>query len=175
MNSSFLSSIGLGGIDIGYLLLGLLVVSVVLLILLIIAFVQISKFKKKYNKFMLGKDGSSLEEDIMTLYEDNRYIKTSVETNRKNIKELSEKHEDAFQKMGVVKYDAFKEMGGNLSFALALLDGNNNGFLINSVHSSEGCYSYTKRIKNGDSEIDLSKEERAAVEYAVNGTISNAE
>lgn len=175
MNSSFLSSIGLGGIDIGYVLLGLLVVSVVLLILLVIAFVQISKFKKKYNMFMLGKDGSSLEQDIMTLYEDNRYIKTSVETNRKNIKELFEKHEDAFQKMGIVKYDAFKEMGGGLSFALALLDGNNNGFLINSVHSSEGCYSYTKQIKNGDSEIDLSKEERAAVEHAVNGTISNAE
>lgn len=175
MSSNFLSSMGLGNIDIGYLLLGLLGVSIVLFILLIIAFTQISKFKKKYSRFMLGKDGSSLEEDIMTLYEDNQYIKTSVETNRKNIKELFAKHEDAFQKMGLVKYDAFKEMGGNLSFALALLDGNNNGFLINSVHSSEGCYSYTKRIKNGDSEIALSKEEKAAVEHAINGTMAVAE
>lgn len=175
MSSSFLSSIGLGSIDIGYLLLGLFGAGIILLILLVIAFVQINKFKKKYNRFMLGKDGSSLEEDIMTLYEDNQYIKTSVESNRKNIKELFAKHEDAFQKMGLVKYDAFKEMGGSLSFALALLDGNNNGFLINSVHSSEGCYSYTKRIKNGDSEIALSKEEKAAVEHAINGTMPDTE
>ena len=175
MSSSFFSSIGLGNIDIGYLLLGLLGISIILLILLIIAFVQISKFKKKYAKFMLGKDGSSLEEDIMKLYEDNQYIKSSVEANRKNIKELFTKHEGVFQKMGLVKYDAFREMGGNLSFALALLDGNNNGFLINSVHSSEGCYSYIKRIKNGDSEIDLSKEEKQAVEHAMNGTIADAE
>lgn len=175
MSSSFLSSIGLGSIDIGYLLLGLFGAGIILLILLVIAFVQINKFKKKYNRFMLGKDGSSLEEDIMTLYEDNQYIKTSVESNRKNIKELFAKHEDTFQKMGLVKYDAFKEMGGNLSFALALLDGNNNGFLINSVHSSEGCYSYTKRIKNGDSEIALSKEEKAAVEHAINGTMPDTE
>lgn len=175
MSSSFLSSIGLGSIDVGYLLVGLFGACIVLLILLIIAFVQINQFKKKYNRFMLGKDGSSLEEDIMTLYEDNQYIKTSVETNRKNIKELFAKHEDAFQKMGLVKYDAFKEMGGSLSFALALLDGNNNGFLINSVHSSEGCYSYTKRIRNGDSEIALGKEERAAVEHAINGTMPDKE
>lgn len=175
MSSSFLSNIGLGSIDIGYLLLGLFGAGIILLILLVIAFVQINKFKKKYNRFMLGKDGSSLEEDIMTLYEDNQYIKTSVESNRKNIKELFAKHEDAFQKMGLVKYDAFKEMGGSLSFALALLDGNNNGFLINSVHSSEGCYSYTKRIKNGDSEIALSKEEKAAVEHAINGTMPDTE
>lgn len=45
-----------------------------------------------------------------------------------------------------------------------LLDENNNGFLMNSVHSSDGCYSYTKRVKNGDSEIALSNEEKVAIE-----------
>ena len=78
-----------------------------------------------------------------------------------------------YQKLGLVKYDAFKEMGGKLSFALVLLDENNNGFLINSVHSSDGCYSYTKRIKDGDSEIALSNEEKVAVERAVNGNTSS--
>lgn len=175
MSSNFLNSVGLGNIDIGYLLLGLLMISIVLFILLIAAFVQINKFKKKYKKFMLGKNGSSLEKDIMTLYEDNQFIKSSVETNRENIKELFSRQECAFQKMGLVKYDAFKEMGGKLSFTLALLDKNNNGFLINSVHSSDGCYSYTKRIKNGDSEITLSNEEKVAVERAVSGATSDTE
>ena len=93
MSSNFLNMIGLGGIDAGYLLLGLLVISVLLLILIIVAFAQIGKFKKKYNKFMLGKDGASLEKDIMTLYEDNKYIKLNVSQNRDDIKALYKKHE----------------------------------------------------------------------------------
>lgn len=169
MNSNFLNSIGLGNVDIGYLFLGLMVVDVVLVAALIFSILQINKFKNKYSKFMQGKNAGSLEEDIMALYEDNQYIKSSIETNRENIKELFAKHKKSFQKLGLVKYDAFKEMGGKLSFTLALLDEDNDGFLINSVHSSEGCYSYTKRIKNGDSEITLSNEEKVAVERAVNG------
>ena len=141
----------------------------ILLILCIMAFVQINKFKKKYNKFMLGKDGNSLEKDIMTLYEDNQFIKSSIDTNRENIKKLFTRQESAFQKMGL------KEMGGKMSFALALLDENDNGFLINSVHSSDGCYSYTKRIKGGESELALSKEEQVAVERAVSGLTPDAE
>lgn len=175
MNSNFFNSIGIGGIDAGYIFLGLVIACVVLLILVIVAFVQIGKFKKKYQKFMLGRNASSLEEDIMTLYEDNKFIKSSVETNREDIKKLFSKHELAFQKLGLVKYDAFKEMGGKLSFTLALLDESNNGFLINSVHSSDGCYCYSKRIKNGDSEIALSNEEKVAVERAINGTTNDIE
>lgn len=175
MNNNFFNSLGLGSIDIGYIFLGLMIVCIILLILVIVAFVQISKFKKKYNKFMLGKDGKSLEKDIITLYEDNKFMKLSIDKNREDIKELFKKHETAFQKIGLVKYDAFKEMGGKLSFALALLNENNDGFIINSVHSSDGCYSYTKRIKNGDSQIALSNEEKVAVERAIEGNISDAE
>ena len=109
----------------------------------------------------------------MTLYEDNKYMKLSIDKNREDIKELFKKHEAAFQKVGLVKYDAFTEMGGKLSFALALLDEKNNGFIINSVHSSDGCYSYTKRVKDGDSQIALSNEEKVAVERAVNGNTSD--
>lgn len=173
MNSIFLNNIGLGSLDIGFILLGLLVVSIILLVLIIVCFVQIHKFKKKYIKFMLGKNGANLENDIMTLYDDNKYMKLSIDKNREDIKELFKKHETAFQKVGLVKYDAFTEMGGKLSFALALLDEKNNGFIINSVHSSEGCYSYTKRVKDGDSQLALSNEEKVAVERAVNGNTSD--
>ena len=66
-------------------------------------------------------------------------------------------------------------MGGKLSFALVLLDENNDGFILNSVHSSDGCYSYTKRIINGDSQIILSNEEKVAVERAIRGDASDTE
>ena len=175
MNNNLFNSLGFGNIDIGYLFVGLLAISLILFILVIIAFVQIGKFKKKYKKFMLGKDGANLEKDIMTLYEDNKFMKLSIDRNRDDIKTLYKKHETAFQKIGLVKYDAFTEMGGKLSFSLALLDENNNGFIINSVHSSEGCYSYTKRVKEGDSQLALSNEEKVAVERAMNGNSSDVE
>ena len=86
-----------------------------------------------------------MEKDIAGLYEDNKFLKANTEKNKKDIRTLYKNMESAYQKMGLVKYDAFNQMGGQLSFSLALLDENNNGFIINSVHSSEGCYSYQKK------------------------------
>ena len=80
---------------------------------------------------------------------------------------MYKKLQSTFQKVGIVKYDAFNQMGGQLSFSLALLDENDNGFILNSVHSAEGCYSYTKEIKSGMCEISLSEEEREALNIAM--------
>jgi hypothetical protein len=58
-------------------------------------------------------------------------------------------------------------MGGMLSFALAMLDEDNNGFILNSVHSAEGCYIYSKDIKEGQCELELGKEEKEAMSIAM--------
>ena len=167
MNSNFLSKIGLSNFDIGYLFLILFIVAIVLLVLLIVALIQIHSFKKKYQKFMQGKNASSLEKDIMSLYEDNVFIKSSMEKNKKDIEELFTKHQTAFQKLGLVKYDAFKEIGGKLSFVLVLLTEDNNGFILNSMHSTkEGCYTYAKEVVNGEAFVILSEEEQQALEEA---------
>lgn len=167
MNSKIFNYIGLGDLDIGYLFIGMSVLILTLMVLVIIQMVNTSKLKKKYNKFMQGKDAKSLEKDIIGLYEDNKFIKTSVEKNRKDIRDLYKKMESSLQKVGVVKYDAFKQMGGQLSFSLALLDENDNGFILNSVHSTEGCYSYTKKIENGQCDIMLGDEEKQALNIAM--------
>ncbi len=170
ISSSFLNQLGLGSFDLGYLLVGMAVVIIFLLIVLILLIVQIKKTNKlaaRLDKFLLGKDGRSLEEDIVSLYEDNKFLKDSTEKNRKDIRTLFKNMESTYQKMGLVKYDAFNQMGGQLSFCLALLDENNNGFIINSVHSTEGCYSYTKQIKKGESSIPLGTEEAEALSIAM--------
>ena len=152
-----------------YLFYGMIILVVLILVLIVLLAVQISKtskLKKRLDKFVLGKDGASLE-DIAGLYEDNKFLKTSADKNKKDIRTLYKRMENAYQKMGIVKYDAFNQMGGQLSFSLALLDENNNGFIINSVHSTEGCYSYTKEIKNGESSISLGKEEEEALATAI--------
>ena len=67
-----------------------------------------------------------------------------------------------------MKYDAFKEVGGKLSFALAMLDQENNGFVINAIHNRDGCYTYIKEIVKGESYIILGEEEKEALRQAVN-------
>ncbi len=169
MNNSFLTVIGLEDIDIGIILIILAVLILVLFTLNIINMCKLSKLQKKYKKLMQGKDAKSLESEIVGLFEDHKAIKKSVNRNQDEIKELKHKFEFAFQKIGIVKYDAFSQMGGNLSFSLALLDENNNGFILNSVHSAEGCYSYTKEVKNGECKISLGKEEVKALDIAMKG------
>lgn len=167
MNYDLLKMIGIGNIDITYIFIGLTAFILIVLILVIIQMIKLSKMTKKYQKFMLGKNAKNLEKDIFGLYEDNKFIKMSLEKNEKDIHMLYKNFESAFQKIGLVKYDAFAQMGGQLSFCLALLDENNNGFVLNSVHSTEGCYTYTKEIKLGECNIALGDEERKALNIAM--------
>lgn len=170
MNNSFLNSLGLGTLDIGVVILVLCIIIVILLVINITNICSINKLKKKYHKFMTGKNAKSLENEIIALFEDNKFIKSSIDKNKKDIRTLYKNMESTFQKIGIVKYDAFNQMGGKLSFCLALLDENNNGFILNSVHSAEGCYSYTKEIINGESSISLGEEEKQALLKAMNVT-----
>lgn len=167
MNNSFLSGIGLGNIDIGIVILVMAIVIAILLIICIANICSISKMKKTGKKFMQGKNAMSLEQEITGLFEDNKFIKNAIEKNKKDIRNLYKNFESAFQKVGIVKYDAFNQMGGKLSFSLALLDENNNGFILNSVHSTDGCYSYTKEIENGVCKISLGEEEEKALNIAM--------
>lgn len=167
MNSNILQSIGLGNLDIAYLFLILLIFIVVLFIIIILQIKKLNRLQKRISKFMTGKDAKSLEKDIVGLYEDNKFLKINVDKNKKDIRTLYKNMEHAFQKIGLIKYDAFQQMGGKLSFSLALLDENNNGFILNSVHSTEGCYTYTKEIKNGECAISLGEEEQQALDMAI--------
>ena len=167
MTSNLLQSIGLGGLDIAYVLIGMIVLIIILLVLIIIQFSKLNKLQKKYAKFMKGKDANSLEQEIECLYDDNDYIKQEAEKNRKDIKDIQKRMEYCYQKLGIVKYDAFSQMGGQLSFCLALLNEKDDGFILNSVQSSEGCYTYTKEVKKGECAITLGEEEKKALDQAI--------
>lgn len=167
MSSNLLKKIGLGNVDIGVIILILTVLVIITITLLIVFIVQNVKLKNKYKKFMQGSKAKSLEKEIHDLISNVHDLSITSQEHTDDINEIYRKHESAYQKMGLVKYDAFKEMGGKLSFGLALLDEKDNGFIINSVHSSTGCYSYTKRIKEGKCELDLSEEEKVALDKAI--------
>ena len=142
-------------------------VMLLLLILLIINMVKTSKLKKKYNSFMVGKDAKSLEDNLIKRINQVEEVLVSEKKNEENIDKLFRSMKVTFQKVGMVKYDAFNEMGGKLSFSLALLDQKNDGFIINAVHSREGCYTYIKEIIDGNSVLVLAEEEKEALNIAM--------
>lgn len=164
MESKILEAIG---IDLGILVIALFVLVIVLFILVINANLKYSRLKFSYNSFMKGKDGRTLEDSIFERFDELDNLTEMTLKNRQAIRKIREEMMTNFQKVGIVKYDAFNEMGGKLSFAIALLDGNNSGYILNSMHSREGCYNYIKEIVKGESYIELSEEESEALDKAI--------
>ena len=156
------------GIDSDYIIIGLCGGLLILFILVIINIVQMKKLKKNYRIFMSGKDAKTLEDTLIQRLNQVDSLLESNEENDSNIKVLSKNMQCTYQKMGLIKYDAFHEMGGKLSFSLAMLDMRNNGFIINAMHTREGCYTYIKEIIDGNSVIVLSEEEQEALKRAMN-------
>ncbi len=168
MDSTIFNMIGLANLDPAIIFIVMLLLMVVLFILLIITNKKFKKLEKKYNKFMQGKEAESLEDEIVGLFHDNRLIRSENEKNRKDIIDINRRMARTFQKIGLEKYDAFNQSGGKLSFALCLLDENDNGFLLNSVHGTDGInYSYSKEINAGVADVELSGEERKALDLAL--------
>ena len=159
------------GFDSDYIIIGLAAVVLILIILVIANMVQMSKLKKSYKAFMTGKSGKNLEETLIKRLDQIDNLIESNTVNEKNIRLLFRNMKMAYQKMGLVKYDAFHEMGGKLSFSLAMLDGKNNGYIINAMHTREGCYTYIKEIVDGNSIIVLSGEEKEALKMAMEAEI----
>lgn len=155
------------GIDSDYIIIGLCGVLLILLILTIANIVQMKKLKKNYRIFMSGKNAKTLEDTLIQRLDQVDSLLESNEENNRNIKVLSKNMQCTYQKMGLIKYDAFHEMGGKLSFSLAMLDMRNNGFIINAMHTREGCYTYIKEIIDGNSVIVLSEEEQEALRRAM--------
>ena len=149
------------------LIIALFVLIVVLFILVINANMKYNRLKFSYNSFMKGKDGRTLEDSIFERFEELDNLTEMTIKNRQAIRKINEEMMSNFQKVGIVKYDAFNEMGGKLSFAITLLDGNNSGYIINSMHSREGCYNYVKEIVKGESYIELSEEEAESLDNAI--------
>ena len=151
------------GFDSDYIIIGLTALVLILIILMIINVVQMRKLKKNYKIFMSGKNAKTLEDTLVKRLDQVDELIQSNTENAKNIETLFKNMQRTYQKMGLVKYDALNEMGGKLSFSLAMLDVGNNGFIINAMHTREGCYTYIKEIIDGNSVIVLSSEEQEAL------------
>lgn len=159
------------GIDIGYVVIGMAGVILLLFILLLVTMIKDANTRKKYRIFMDGENGKNLEKAILDKFSAIDELTVDAKSIHEQIDNIDGRLITAYQKIGLVKYDAFKEIGGKLSFVLVLLTAENNGFILNSMHSTrEGCYTYTKEVVNGEAFVILSEEEQQALEEAKNNS-----
>lgn len=163
-NNSMLNSLPF---DPMILIIGFSVLSLVLLVVVIICIMKMNKLYHRYDIFMRGKDAETLEDIIHELMDEVDELHSKDRASKDMMKLLSKQVKTSFQKYGFVKYNAFKGMGGNLSFVLAMLDDNNTGFILDAVHSREGCYLYLKEVEEGATEVLLGSEEQEALEQAL--------
>ena len=154
------------GFDSDNIIIALVVFVIALLIVVIVDTIEIISLKKRYKIFMSGKNARNLEKTLIERLDQVDTLLEANAANEKNIKRLFSNMKFTFQKIGLVKYDAFNEMGGKLSFSLALLNETDDGFVLNAVHSREGCYTYIKEIVGGNSIIVLAEEEQEALKMA---------
>ena len=133
MESKILAKLG---IDPAFIFLFMLILIVVLFVLYVNVSLKYDRLKNSYASFMRGKDGKNLEESILTKFSELDGIAKIIKQNRADVKEMYRRTEHCIQKCGIVKYDAFNEMGGKLSFALALLDSDNTGWILILMISS---------------------------------------
>ena len=150
-----------------YVTIALSVVSIILAVVLIIVLCKLKTLKRRVDSLTRGKDTESLEDIIVSYLERVESLEEGEEITRAALNAIKDNLKIAYQKTGLVKYDAFREMSGALSYSLALLDKENNGVLISSMYSREGCYTYAKEIIKGESKINLSEEEAEALKQAV--------
>ncbi len=144
----------------------LAVLVIILIILILVIIYKMNIMSRKYSALMSGKKGADLEKIIRIRFKEMDQVKANAKRITKEHKDIKKHLSSSFSKYGLVKYDAFNEMAGKLSFVIALLNDDNTGIILNAMHSREGCFTYAKEIIKGESYIPLSDEEKEALERA---------
>lgn len=124
----------------------------------------IFKTRKHYFGLVKRTRKKNIDEILDSLLEDDRKLQKETEEIRKQLKEAVEKSRFYFQKIGLVRFNAFGRTGNDQSFVLALLDKEDSGLIINFIYTHEGVRVYTKKVKQGKGEeYQLSEEEQRAI------------
>lgn len=148
-----------------FIVLGLMVLVFILLILFIINKSKMNKIIKKYEKFMT-KEEVDLEDLLIHYAKKVNKVKDNQDMIMDNIHNMQKQLRTCAQKIGIIRYNAIENVGADLSFAIALLDSNDNGVVINGIYSRNGSYTYAKPIIAGESSYTLSDEEKQAIKKA---------
>ena len=149
----------------------LLGVNVIAIASVIISNIRINKINQNTKDFMrkLG-NGKDIQEDLEKYMDRITDLEAGLSETNVYCKEINNRLKGCIQKVGIIRYDAYKDSGSNLSYAVALLDEKNNGVVLNGIYSKEMSNTYAKPIEEGESKYTMTKEESQAVYKAMNET-----
>lgn len=152
----------------GNFLVILLGVNLIILIGLIINTIRISKIKKENKELIVKLGGTDIKEDLKGYIHRVEAVEQKTDTIINYCKNLENTLTGCIQKIGIIRYSAFRDTGSDLSFALALLDDKNNGVILNGIYSREMSNIYAKPVVDGEATYTLSEEEKQALQKAIN-------
>lgn len=150
-----------------YVVIVLIILVVIMLFMIIILFNSLGKLEKRYRKFMRGSDNKNIEELILKYFDSIDKVKEDTKYMRELYKNLNLKVENCIQKVSLIRYRAFEDVGSDLSFSVAILDSNNNGFILTGIYGRNESTTYAKPIDKGLSRYDLSQEEKQVLQEAM--------
>lgn len=135
-------------------------------VFLLINSVWIITTEKRLKRFFLGKKAENLEDTIHSLEESIENLKKSKENTEKELAVINGKLKKSIRGLETVRFNPFPDQGSNQSFAIGILNEENNGVVLSSLYSRERMSIFAKPIKNGKSEYELTEEEREALQKA---------
>lgn len=150
-----------------FVALGAAAAVLVLLTLVIVLLVKNRRMSRRLNLFVENTNGATLEDRLEKVLDDNQRVKIQLRNNMNAIVKLNDEMLTAFRKIGIVKFNAFPGMAGKMSSSICLLNNENNGLIINTIHGQEGCHTYVKEIMNGKSITALTEEDEEALKKAL--------
>ena len=144
-----------------------IVLVIAVLVYCVILHIRLGSLKKKYDFFMQGEHGASLERKLSVEVSEIRDAAKGLESLLTEQAAIRNTQSNTIQKIGFIKYNAFENIGNDLSFALTLLDGNNNGICISSIYGRNESRIFSKPIVKGKSLVSLSQEELESLNEAL--------
>jgi hypothetical protein len=128
---------------------------------------KIKKLKIKYTKFMSGASDQNMEQLLGTCLERVNDVENKIKATEFHLDQINTELMFSLQKVGVVRFNAFDNVGSDLSFSIALLDRNDSGIVFSGIYSRENSATYAKPVVNGKSKYALSAEEIQAIDIAI--------
>ena len=144
-----------------------IVLVIAVLVYCVILHIRLGSLKKKYDFFMQGDNGASLERKLSVEVSEIRDAAKGLESLLTEQAAIRNTQSNTIQKIGFIKYNAFENIGNDLSFALTLLDGNNNGICISRIYGRNESRIFSKPIVKGKSLVSLSQEELESLNEAL--------
>jgi hypothetical protein len=151
-----------------YILFGLVLCIVILSIFIVVLLKGLNQLEKKYRKFMRGVNNKSLEELVIGYLDKIDKMQIYTEQVKQSNDVMNQKLIKCIQKVDIIRFKAFEDVGSDLSFSVAMLDNNDDGVILTGIYGRNESTTYAKPINKGVSRYDLSHEEKTVLDNAIN-------